>query len=360
MARYTHSVVMGAESLVGEQIPAVNMRTVMRMKKVCFSLLIFAGLTLSIFSIASADGAVNYQPRVEMNFLSTNANSTTTTTWPATIDIPDEPAGGNYVCGTSQLGNLILAKDGLNYKCTQSDDRLLWKHVDCVLSGITCITLPPNAIQPQIGTMWLYQAVPNLYGTLIGLDIQTSTGATTRKILEIAIDSEFQKIVFVGDHSTFYDSSWRCDVRMCTEGFYFYDYPAINKLIGVTAITGSFFARATVINSVGIARENLGLVTLPGLQMVWPSDFVTTTTAPTSNTTTTTVAPTTTTTVAPTTTTTVAPTTATVAPTTATVAPTTTTVAPVLTRTSITCVKGKLSIVVKGFNPKCPSGYKQK
>ncbi len=312
---------------------------------------------MSIFSVASADGVVNYQPRVEMNFLSTNANSTTTTTWPATIEIPDEPAGGNYVCGTSQLGNLILAKDGLNYKCTKSDDRLLWKHVDCVFSGITCITLPPNAIQPQIGTMWLYEEIPSNYGKMIGLDIQTSTGEVTRKIFELSIDSDFQKIVFVGDHSTFYDSSWRCDVRMCTEGFYFYDYPAINKLVGVTAITGSFFARATVINSVGIARENLGLVTLPGPQMVWPSDFVTTTTTPTSNTTTTTVA-TTTTTVAPTTTT-VAPTTTTVAPTTTTVAPTTTTIAPVLTRKSITCVKLKRTKVVQGFNPKCPSGYKQ-
>lgn len=323
----------------------------MQMKKVCLSLLIFAGLTGSIFSVASADGVVNYQPRVEI--LSPNANSTTTTTvakrtsvamtttvvpetsstWPATLEIPDEPAGGNWLCGTSQLGNLILAKDGLNYKCTKLDDRLLWKHVDCVFSGITCITLPPNQIQPQIGTMWLYEAIPSNYGKMIGLDIQTSTGATTRKILEISIDSEFQKIVFIGDHSTFYDSSWRCDVRMCSEGYYFYEYPAINKLIGVTAITGSFYARATVINSVGIARKDLGLITLPGPQMVLPANFVTTTTAPTSNTTSSTTTTTTT---------------------------TTTTLAPVVKRTSITCVKGKLTKVVKGFNPKCPSGYSKK
>ena len=301
----------------------------MQIKKVCLSLLIFAGLTVSIFSVASADGVVNYQPRVEMNFLSTNANSTTTTTWPATIEIPDEPAGGNYVCGTSQLGNLILAKDGLNYKCTKSDDRLLWKHVDCVFSGITCITLPPNQIQPLIGAMHMFEPSTQ-YGTLIGFDVQTSTGATTRKILEISLDSEFQKIVFVGDHETFYDPSWRCDVRMCTEGYYFYENPAINKLIGVTAITGSFYARATVINSVGIARKNLGLATLPGPQMVLPANFVTTTTAPTSNTTS------------------------------STTTTTTTTLAPELKRTSITCVKRKLTKVVKGFNPKCPSGYKQK
>ena len=323
----------------------------MQMKKVCLSLLIFAGLTGSIFSVASADGVVNYQPRVEI--LSPNANSTTTTTvakrtsvamtttvvpetsstWPATLEIPDEPAGGNWLCGTSQLGNLILAKDGLNYKCTKLDDRLLWKHVDCVFSGITCITLPPNQIQPQIGTMWLYEAIPSNYGKMIGLDIQTSTGATTRKILEISIDSEFQKIVFIGDHSTFYDSSWRCDVRMCSEGYYFYEYPAINKLIGVTAITGSFYARATVINSVGIARKDLGLITLPGPQMVLPANFVTTTTAPTSNTTSSTTTTTTT---------------------------NTTTLAPVVKRTSITCVKRKLTTVVKGFNPQCPRGYKQK
>jgi hypothetical protein len=323
----------------------------MQLKKVCLSLLLFAVLTVSVFSVASADGVVNYQPQVEVNFLLPSANSTTTTTvrnpsvvastttvvpgisstWPATMEIPDEPGGGNWLCGTSQLGNLILAKDGWNYKCTKSGDRLLWKQVDCVFSGITCITLPPNQIQPQIGTMYLMEGYPNLYGKMIVFGVQTSTGAVTRKILEISIDSEFQKIVFVGDHETFYDASWRCDVRMCTEGYYFYEYPAINRLIGVTAITGSFYARATVINSVGIARQNFGLISLPGPQMLLPANFATTTTAPTSNTT------------SSTTTTT-----------------TTTTIAPVVKRTSITCVKGKRTKVVKGFNPKCPSGYMQK
>jgi len=323
----------------------------MQLKKVCLSLLLFAVLTVSVFSVASADGAVNYQPQVEVNFLLPSAKSTTTTTvrnpsvvastttvvpgisstWPATMEIPDEPGGGNWLCGTSQLGNLILAKDGWNYKCTKSGDRLLWKQVDCVFSGITCITLPPNQIQPQIGTMYLMEGYPNLYGKMIVFGVQTSTGAVTRKILEISIDSEFQKIVFVGDHETFYDPSWRCDVRMCTEGYYFYEYPAINRLIGVTAITGSFYARATVINSVGIARQNFGLISLPGPQMVLPADFATTTTAPTSNTT------------SSTTTTT-----------------TTTTIAPVVKRTSIKCVNGKLTKVVKGLDPKCPSGYKRK
>ena len=191
----------------------------MQMKRVCLSLLIFAGLTGSIFSVASAEGVVNSRPRVEVKIVAPSANSTTitvsqkarfastTTTWPATMEIPGEPVGGNYPCGTSQLGNLILAKDGLNYKCTKSADRLFWKHVDCVFSGITCITLPPNQIQPQIGAMHLFQD-SNQYGTLIGFDVQTSTGATTRKILEISLDSEFQKIVFIGDHETFYDPSW--------------------------------------------------------------------------------------------------------------------------------------------------------
>ena len=299
-------------------------------KRVLISLIVFTGITGSIFSVASADGVVNYQPRVEVNVLTPSAELTsTTTTWPATMEIPDEPVGGNWFCGTSQLGKLILAKDGLNYKCTKLDDRLLWKHVDCVFSGITCITLPPNQIQPLIGAMHLFETSTQ-YGTLIGFDVQTSTGATTRKILEISLDSEFQKIVFIGDHETFYDPSWRCDVRMCTEGYYFYENPAINRLIGVTAITGSFYARATVINSVGITRKNLGLATLPGPQMVLPSNFVTTTTAPTSNTTS------------------------------STTTTTTTTIAPVVSRTSITCVKRKLTKVVKGFNPKCPSGYKQK
>jgi hypothetical protein len=299
-------------------------------KRVLISLIVFTGITGSIFSVASADGVVNYQPRVEVNVLTPRAELTsTTTTWPATMEIPDEPVGGNWFCGTTQLGKLILAKDGLNYKCTKLDDRLLWKHVDCVFSGITCITLPPNQIQPLIGAMHLFETSTQ-YGTLIGFDVQTSTGATTRKILEISLDSEFQKIVFIGDHETFYDPSWRCDVRMCTEGYYFYENPAINRLIGVTAITGSFYARATVINSVGITRKNLGLATLPGPQMVLPSNFVTTTTAPTSNTTS------------------------------STTTTTTTTIAPVVSRTSITCVKRKLTKVVKGFNPKCPSGYKKK
>ena len=322
----------------------------MQLKKVCLSLLLFAVLTVSVFSVASADGVVNYQPQVEVNFLLPSAKSTTTTTvekgsavamtttvvpgisstWPATMEIPDEPGGGNWLCGTSQLGNLILAKDGWNYKCTKSGDRLLWKQVDCVFSGITCITLPPNQIQPQIGTMYLMEGYPNLYGKMIVFGVQTSTGAVTRKILEISIDSEFQKIVFVGDHETFYDPSWRCDVRMCTEGYYFYEYPAINRLIGVTAITGSFYARATVINSAGIARQNFGLISLPGPQMVLPDNFATTTTAPTSNTTS------------------------------STTTTTTTTIAPVVKRTSITCVKGKRTKVVKGFNPKCPSGYMRK
>jgi hypothetical protein len=31
-----------------------------------------------------------------------------------------------------------------------------------------------------------------------------------------------------------------------------------------------------------------------------------------------------------------------------------------LKKTSITCVKGKISTVVKGINPKCPAGYKKK
>ena len=185
----------------------------MQLKKVCSSLLLFAVLTVSVFSVASADGVVNDRPRVEI--LSPNAQSTTTTTvakrpavamtttvvpgissdWPATMVIPEEPGGGNWLCGTSQLGKLILAKDGWNYKCTKLDDRLLWKQVDCVFSGITCITLPPNQIQPQIGTMYLMEGYPNLYGKMIVFGVQTSTGAVTRKILEISMFVEKQRLV---------------------------------------------------------------------------------------------------------------------------------------------------------------------
>jgi hypothetical protein len=288
----------------------------MQMKKVCLSLFIFAGLTGSIFSVASADGLANY--------------------------IPDEPAPGNYLCGTSQYLKLILAKDGLNYQCQKSGNKLFWKWYDCQFgrSVPSCLTLPPNAIQPEIqDRFWLGEEVSPesiMYGvTQVGIYIKTSTVEKSRYVLEISIDADFKQVVFMQDSEVFFDATWRCDVTWCSMGFVLEKGSSIShslKFFGISKVTGNFYARATVTNSTGIARRNFGLKTLPGPQMVLAEGTASATTVPVSNETSTTSTTTT----------------------------TTTTIAPVVKRTSLTCVKGKLTKVVKGFNPKCPSGYKKK
>ena len=193
-------------------------------------------------------------------------SSTSTTLLPS---IPDAPR--DFVCGKARNGKQILANDGWNYRCALVGKQYVWIHIDCVFSGITCITLPPNPIAPSIGGATVY---PNLGGVIIGF--QTSTGDSTRKYVEIATDSRFENIVFTGDHSTVYDPSWRCDVRMCGEIFVTNGSPmnAGDKLIGVTSVSGTVWARVTVSNNQGSSTKTFGLV-FPGPQMATPSTTTT-------------------------------------------------------------------------------------
>ena len=169
----------------------------MNSKRVFLSLTVFVGITASFFNVALADGVVSFRPEVEANVLAPSAKSTTTTVrrnipvastttvvpgipfdYPAIFDyIPDEPAPGNYLCGTSQYLKLILAKDGLNYQCQKSGEKLFWKWYDCQFgrSVPSCLTLPPNAIQPEIqDRFWLGEEV-SPESILYGLANQKST-----------------------------------------------------------------------------------------------------------------------------------------------------------------------------------------
>lgn len=198
-----------------------------------------------------------------------NGPTTSSTVAPT---IPDSPR--DFPCGKSRLGKQILANDGWNYRCQQVGKKHIWVHVDCVFSGITCITLPPNPIAPSVGESFVY---PNLGGVII--EFQTSTGDYTDKRLEIATDERFVNVVFVGEHRTLYDPSWRCDVRMCGEIFET-DGSSSNsgdRLVGVSEITGTVWARVTISNSHGKSTKLMGL-TFPGPQMVSPQTTSTTTT----------------------------------------------------------------------------------
>jgi hypothetical protein len=239
-----------------------------------------------------------------------NTSSSSTTSLPS---IPDSPR--DFVCGKDRNGKQILANDGWNYKCGLVGKQYVWIHIDCVFSGITCITLPPNPIAPSIGESFVY---PNLGGVII--EFQTSTGDSTRKYVEIATDSRFENIVFTGDHSTVYDSSWRCDVRMCGEIFITNGNPmnAGDKLIGVSSISGTVWARVTVSNSHGTSNKTFGLV-FPGPQMATPTTSTTSTTLATTSSTTT----------------------------------------PARSQKSILCKKGPNRQSITGLNPKCPSGWRK-
>ena len=205
------------------------------------------------------------------SFATANGGSSSSTSTTLLPSIPDVPR--DFVCGKARNGKQILANDGWNYRCGLVGKQYVWIHIDCVFSGITCITLPPNPIAPSIGESFIY---PNLGGVII--EFQTSTGDSTRKYVEIATDSRFENIVFIGDHSTVYDPSWRCDVRMCGEMFITNGSPmnAGDKLIGVTAITGTVWARVMVGNSQGSSSKTFGLV-FPGPQMITPSTSTTST-----------------------------------------------------------------------------------
>jgi hypothetical protein len=241
-----------------------------------------------------------------------NTTSSTTTLLPI---IPDSPR--DFGCGKDRNGKQILANDGWNYKCGLVGKQYVWIHIDCVFGGITCITLPPNPIAPSIGESFVY---PNLGGVII--EFQTSTGDSTRKYVEIATDSRFENIVFTGDHSTVYDSSWRCDVRMCGEIFITNGSPmnAGDKLIGVSSISGTVWARVTVSNNRGSSSKTFGLV-FPGPQMVTP-----TTSTSTTSTSTTIANPTSTS---------------------------------IVNLKSIICKKGLDRQKISSVNPKCPSGWRR-
>lgn len=229
----------------------------------------FRKFIIALLVLVFCDGLAHGSQSLAAN---KDSSSTTTTLAPT---IPDSPR--DFSCGKSRLGKQILANDGWNYKCEQSGKKYIWVHIDCVFSGITCITLPPNPIAPSIGESFVY---PNLGGVII--EFQTSTGDSTRKYIEIATDSRFENIVFTGDHSTVYDPSWRCDVRMCGEIFITNGSPTNggDKLIGVSSITGTVWARVTVSNNQGSSTKTFGLV-FPGPQMVTPTTSTTSTTTTT-------------------------------------------------------------------------------
>lgn len=281
-----------------------------------------------------------------------NAAKVTTTTvvpgipcdYPETYEyLPDEPFGQNYRCGTSQYKKLIMAKDGLNYQCQIFGATLTWQPYDCNFgkSIPTCLTLPPNAIQPEIQDRWENYAGFSPYGSVVGIYLKTSTGANTRYILEIALDSDFKQVVYLFDADVFFDPGWRCDIMWCSMGMDITKNGPFSTLYGVSKVTGSFYARATVKNSTGIARRNFGLQSLPGPQMTLESNTKTAVTMPVSNATTST-------------------------------STTTTLVSKVSPATNapkanaqnakkvITCVKGGLSKSVSGSNPKCPKGWTSK
>jgi hypothetical protein len=239
-----------------------------------------------------------------------NTSSSSTTSLP---NIPDSPR--DFACGKNRNGKQILANDGWNYKCGFVGKQYVWIHIDCVFSGITCITLPPNPIAPSIGEAIVH---PNLGGVSIGF--QTSTGDSTRKYVEIATDSSFENIVFTGEHSTVYDSSWRCDIRMCGEIFITNGSPmnAGDKLIGVSSISGTVWARVTVSNNSGSSNKTFGLV-FPGPQMVTPTTSTTSTT----------------------------------------LATTSSTTALARNLKSILCKKGLTRQSITGLTPKCPSGWRK-
>ena len=149
----------------------------MNSKKVFLSLTVFAGMSASFLGVALADGVVSSRPEMTAKVLAPSANSTTTTVkkniavastttvvpgipfdYPAIFDyIPDEPAPGNYLCGTSQYLKLILAKDGLNYQCQKSGNKLFWKWYDCQFgkSVPACIALPPIKYSLRLGRSFI-------------------------------------------------------------------------------------------------------------------------------------------------------------------------------------------------------------
>ena len=187
------------------------------------------------------------------------------------LPVPSHPAPGFYRCGTSQYLTLILGEDGWNYQCQRVGNLLLWRYYDCNFGkNLTCLTRASNSIQPEIQDRWDDYGGYSVYGSLVGYYLKTSTNTTTTYTLQIALDSAYTQVVYSFTASPYFDSSWNCDLRWCSMGFNISatgsPFASWNK---VNRITGSFYARATVSNSNGIATKDFGLKTLPGLQMNW-------------------------------------------------------------------------------------------
>lgn len=187
------------------------------------------------------------------------------------LPVPSHPAPGFYRCGTSQYLTLILGEDGWNYQCQRVGNLLLWRYYDCNFGkNLTCLTRASNSIQPEIQDRWEDYSGYSIYGSVVGYYLKTSTNTTTTYTLQIALDSAYTQVVYSFTASPYFDSSWNCDLRWCSMGFNISatgsPFASWNK---VNRITGSFYARATVSNSNGIATKDFGLKTLPGLQMNW-------------------------------------------------------------------------------------------
>ena len=187
------------------------------------------------------------------------------------LPVPSHPAPGFYRCGTSQYLTLILGEDGWNYQCQRVGNLLLWRYYDCNFGkNLTCLTRASNSIQPEIQDRWEDYSGYSIYGSVVGYYLKTSTNTTTTYTLQIALDSSYTQVVYSFTASPYFDSSWNCDLRWCSMGFNSSatgsPFASWNK---VNRITGSFYARATVSNSNGIATKDFGLTTLPGLQMNW-------------------------------------------------------------------------------------------
>lgn len=187
------------------------------------------------------------------------------------LPVPDYPAPGIYRCGTSQYLTLILGKDGWNYQCQKVGNYLLWRYYDCNFGqNADCIKRESNLIQPEIQDRWDDYSGYSVYGSVVGYYLKTSTNTNTTYTFQIALDSTYTQIVYSFTATPYFDSSWNCDLRWCSVGFNistpgspFASWNKVNK------ITGSFYARATVSNSNGIATKDFGLRTLPGPQMNW-------------------------------------------------------------------------------------------
>ena len=187
------------------------------------------------------------------------------------LPVPSHPAPGFYRCGTSQYLTLILGEDGWNYQCQRVGNLLLWRYYDCNFGkNFTCLTRASNSIQPEIQDRWEDYSGYSIYGSVVGYYLKTSTNTTTTYTLQIALDSSYTQVVYSFTASPYFDSSWNCDLRWCSMGFNISatgsPFASWNK---VNRITGSFYARATVSNSNGIATKDFGLKTLPGLQINW-------------------------------------------------------------------------------------------